>query len=46
MILATFPELMDTKKCDIMKWTKQNPITEGIFMLIKKGTMPPRYGLG
>ena len=43
-LIAVFPDLMDRKKCDIMKWTQTNPKSqEEIFMSIKKGTMPPRY---
>ena len=35
---------MDRKKSDIMEWTKnKSKITGGIFMSIKKGTIPPRY---
>ena len=42
--VASYPELMDRKKCDIMKWTQTNPKSQEEFLCqSKKGTMPPRY---
>ena len=44
MHFATFPELMDRKKSDIMEWTQTNPkLQEGFSCQSKKGTIPPRY---